>query len=144
MFYNSLSLGLHSAPYYFSEIAGALNFICVSNGVEGHLINILDDFLILSSSEECCACSLDVVIAAKCGFSVKPSKTKDPCRKLEVLGIVIDVVRRCLQITDERLTYVRSEMMNWKGLSKCTKRELLYLLGTLNFCSQVIKYSQLL
>ena len=143
--FTTLCLGLRSAPRLFSDLAAALNYICIANGVKGHLINYLDDFLILSDTRAECEASLSVVIdcASKCGLHVKPSKTEAPCKKLTFLGLQIDVDRKTVSMSQERLSDVRQELRDWIDKKSCSKREILSLIGTLTFCSQVVHYGQL-
>ena len=78
-----------------------------------------------------------------CGFETKPSKTVGPCQQIEFLGVLIDSVNKKLSITKDRIKYVCDELDEWLMKSRCKKRELLALLGRLNFCSQVIMYGSL-
>ena len=45
-------------------------------------------------------------------------------------------------MSDEKLDEIRSELLEWKGRKYCTKRQLLSLLGKLNFCSQMIRHGR--
>ena len=138
--FKSLVLGLRSSPRNFTQLSLALCYICVQNGAPSTTIQYLDDFLICGESYEECERGLRVVVdcAKKCGFQVKQKKTVGPSRVLEFLGLIIDTVRREIRISSERLHEIRSELAEWKGRKKCKKRELLSILGKLNFCSQVV------
>ena len=138
--FNSLVLGLRSSPKFFEDIATCLNHIYVRNGAEANTIHYLDDFLTISESEQKCMDSLKTIIscAEKCGFSCKPSKTKGPAQKLEFLGVEIDTIKRQIQITPERKADLIDELKEWSGRTCCTKRELLSLIGKLNFCCNVV------
>ena len=136
----SLVLGLRSSPSHFSSIAKALCFICINNGAPPTTIQYLDDFLTCANSYEQCSDGLKVVTtcAKAAGFEIKDTKTVGPARVLEFLGIIIDTISRELRISQERLTEIRTELEQWNDKKKCKKRELLSLLGKLNFLSQVI------
>ena len=139
--FKSLVLGCRSSPRFFTDIASALCYIAIQNGAPSTTLSYLDDFLICANSFQECEKGLHVVVscAKKCGFHIKDSKTVEPNRVLEFLGLIIDTLKREVRISDERLCEIRQELHEWKGRKKCKKRELLSILGKLNFCAQVIK-----
>ena len=138
--FQSIALGLRSSARIFDDISSALNIMCINNGATWRTIHYLDDFLTIGATKTECAQSLHVVIdtAKHCGFKIKDSKTAGPSRTLEFLGLVIDTVKRTVCISEERLQEIRAELSEWKGAKKSTKRELLSLIGKLQFCSQVV------
>ena len=73
------------------------------------------------------------------GFAVNPRKVVPPTTQLEFLGITLDTFMMEMRISDERLDDVMSELSKWQSRKSCTKRELLSLIGKLNFVSRVVK-----
>ncbi len=78
------------------------------------------------------------------GFEINEDKTVGPAKALEFLGIVMDIPRSLLAMSHERIAEVKSllkqfERSEQQGVRVFTKRELLSLLGKLNFCQWVIK-----
>ena len=141
----SLILGLRSAPFHFEKIAHGLEFIAKKNGVCQDSCHYLDDFLMICGNEKDCKKSLDIMIdcAERCGFKIKESKTVGPSQTLEFLGITIDTVNKSLYISEEKLVDVKDELVQWYGRKECTKRELLSLIGRLQYCSQVVQYGSM-
>ena len=105
----------------------------------------LDDFLIISSTKEQCQDGLDTVIhcATQCGFKIKETKTVGPTQKIEFLGITIDTLNRSLYMSKERMHDVKEELQGWYGKKYCSKRDLLSLIGRLQYCSQVVQYGSM-
>ena len=138
--YQSIALGLRSSAKIFDQIASALNMICINRGSTIRTIHYLDDILTIGASKQECEQSLRTIVdtAHKCGFKIKQSKTVGPARAIEFLGLVIDTNKKTVHISNERIAELRSELSKWKGVKKCTKRELLSLIGKLQFCSQVM------
>ena len=70
--------------------------------------------------------------------SVKPSKIEDLTACLTFLGILIDTSIMTASITDERKQDLVSSLRSLLQQSKCTKRQLLSLIGKLSFTCKVI------
>ena len=138
--FKSLVLGLRSSPKHFTQIALALCYICVQNGAPVTTIQYLDDFLVCAESQQECQSGLETVVkcAKECGFEIKDKKTVGPSRVLEFLGLTIDTLQRQVRISEEKMVELRTELVEWKNRKKCKKRELLSVLGKLNFASQVV------
>ena len=140
MRFSSLPFGLRTSARKFSELAQGLMYICKKNGASGTSIFYLDDALTVSGTEADCKESIDIMCstAERCGFKVNPKKTKGPSRVIEFLGIELNSISGQMKITQERLQEIRSELNEWLGRKTCTKRELLSILGKLQFCSKVV------
>ena len=72
------------------------------------------------------------------GFNIQDKKTQGPARTLEFLGIVINTIDQTLQISEDRLEEIRLLISSWLSGSSAPEREVLSLLGKLNFCAQVV------
>ena len=70
---------------------------------------------------------------------MQKKKVIGPERNLEFLGIQIDSTRKELSITQERMSDIRKELLEWEEITSCTKRQLLSIAGKLNFCSVVVR-----
>ena len=55
------------------------------------------------------------------------------------LGIEIDSVNQSIRIPQDKYLELLQLLESWKGRKKCTKRELLSLIGSLSFASKVVK-----
>ena len=75
------------------------------------------------------------------GFSLQLSKVVPPTTCIEVLGIIVDSVSMELQISEERLLETIKELKKWQNRHGCKKRkkDLLSLIGKLNFIAGVVK-----
>ena len=139
--WGALPYGLRSAAALFDLTAKGLRTIYVKNGAAPTTLYYLDDILTISSSKKECQESLDIILdtCKKCGFEVQPSKTEGPSQKLTFLGIEIDTITKEIRLPKEKVVEIKNELQEWSQKKVATKREILSLLGKLNFCSQVVK-----
>ena len=87
-----------------------------------------------------CANNLTTMLSLcdKLNAPVKPSKIKGPTTHLTFLGIVIDTSTMTASISEERKQDLISSLKSLLHHRKCTKRELLSLIGKLSFACKVI------
>lgn len=137
----SLPFGLRSAPKIFSAVADALLWIMFKRGVECG-VHYLDDFLVAGPpGSPRCASSLGAALET-CeilGVPVAAHKTVLPATTLTFLGIEIDTVAGQLLLPQEKLLRLKATISSWKGRKKCTKQELLSLIGQLHHAASVVK-----
>ena len=69
---------------------------------------------------------------------VKDEKVVPPTTKLTFLGIVIDTEKMTASISDERKSLMLEELQSFSTRKKCTKRQLLSLIGKLSFACKVV------
>ena len=69
---------------------------------------------------------------------VKPSKIEGPTTRLTFLGILFDTSTMTASITDDRKQDPVSSLQSLLRQSKCTKRQLLSLIGKLSFACKII------
>jgi hypothetical protein len=79
------------------------------------------------------------VLLVSLGFVINDQKREGPAETLTFLGVSIDCVRRTLSLPESKLHDMKILLDSWSGKEKCTKRELQKLLGSLNWCSRVIR-----
>ena len=135
-----LEFGLRSAPKTFNLFGEGLQYIMQQNGVK-NVIRYMDDYACFASNETLCNAYLENMISVceLAGFKLQPAKVVRATPVLEFLGIVIDNVKQELRISVERMSEIKALLADWEVRKKCTKRELLSLLGKLMFCSKVIR-----
>ena len=51
---------------------------------------------------------------------------------------MIDTIKKTMHISKERMNELKAKLTEWKGVKTCSKRQLLSLIGKLQFCSQVM------
>ena len=81
-----------------------------------------------------CADNLDIMIDAcnDIGFALNPAKVIGP-------SFVLDTTKMEVCISRERLDRIYAELCVWHGKRRCTKRELLSLIGKLIFIYKVLR-----
>ena len=137
----ALPYGLRSAAALFDLTAKGLREIYVKNGAVATSLYYLDDIITIADSKEKCQQSLNVILETckNCGFQVQESKTQGPTQCNTFLGIEIDAKTKEIRLPKEKVEEISQEVKEWSNKKHATKREILSLLGKLNFCSQVVK-----
>ena len=105
------------------------------------LIHYLDDFLIAAVDEDTCRRYMQSFndLCERLGIPIAIEKTCGPTQILIYLGIEIDVPPHIIRLSDEKLADLITLLNAWEHKSKCTKRELQSLIGSLSFACKVIK-----
>ncbi|CAG2199550.1 unnamed protein product [Mytilus edulis] len=65
-------------------------------------------------------------------------KTVGPSTSLEYLGIILDSMHMIAKLPDEKLVRIKDILYSYLNRRSCTKREMLSLLGHLNYACKVI------
>ena len=136
-----LPFGLRSVPFLFNQLSVAIHWILQHKYSVYHLLHYLDDFFTAGApaSQECSSnLSAMLSLCRKINAPVKPSKIEGPTTRLTFLGVLIDTSTMTASITDERKQDLLSSLQSLLHRSKCTKRQLLSLIGKLSFACKVI------
>ncbi len=140
-----LPFGLRSAPYLFNMVANALEWILKHYFNLSHLFHYLDDFFFVAPalSPDCLNALLDMLLLCEAVRApVKPEKVQGPATTLTILGIELDTVLKQARLPPEKLTALLEELSRFSSLyscqGRCTKRQLLSLIGKLAFACKVI------
>nr|XP_006822332.1 PREDICTED: uncharacterized protein LOC102808029 [Saccoglossus kowalevskii] len=78
------------------------------------------------------------LIFRRLGIPIAPHKTVGPTTVLEYLGIELDTVRMQARLPQDKLSRIHELLKTFLSRKSCTKRELLSLLGHLNFACRVV------
>ena len=136
-----LQFGCRSSPKLFNDFADGAQYVMQYAGVS-YVDHYLDDYITAgkAGSNEC-ANNLQVMcdVCEDLGFSLNPSKVVPPTTVLEFLGIILDTDRMEMRISEERLADILHELHHWENRHKCTKRELLSIIGKLLFVARVVR-----
>ena len=136
-----LPFGARSSPFIFTQFAEALHWIAVH--VRGclHVLHYLDDYFLARASEAACARDLDAFqdLCRDLGVPLAPEKLVLPTRCLQFLGITLDSSLQEMRLPPEKLARLRACLPAWRTRQKCTKRELLSLIGVLSFACKVVR-----
>ena len=136
-----LPFGLRSAPFIFNQVADAFEWICREEFGVSDLIHLLDDFLTAGPpASDICSRRLEIILAActYLGIPVAEEKTEASTTSLTFLGIHLDTDLLEARLPDDKLAELRDLLVMFSGLPSCTKRDLLSLLGKLNFAASVV------
>ena len=139
-FYTRLVFGSRSSPKLFDYLSQAVCWIANHNYGISSILHLLDDFLTIDPPEADAdrTMALLSMIFNKLAIPIAEHKTVGPVRRLEYLGITLDTLQLKALLPKEKLTRINSLLTTFLNRKKCTKRELLSLLGHLNFACRVI------
>ena len=136
-----LPFGSRSSPYIFNQFAEALAWILIYICGIQNVIHYLDDFLLCGSDLEACKDNVASMqtLFTELGVPLAPEKTFGPSTTITYLGIEIDSVEQVIRLPDNKLSELIILLRWWSQRRKCTKRELLSLIGSLSFACKVVK-----
>lgn len=136
-----LPFGLRSSVERFTQLSDSLLWIMKSNYNIKNSTHYLDDFFLAGppSSSQCLQdMGKTISLFKKLGVPLAPEKMVGPISCLTFLGIEIDTTLMSLKLPEEKFAELVSLIAEWKTKKKCTKRDLLSLVGKLSFASKVI------
>ena len=125
-------------PFIFTQFAEALHWIAVH--VRGFL-HYLDNYFLARASQAAYARDLEAFqdLCRDLGVPLAPEKLVLPTRCLQFLGITLDSSLQEMCLPPEKLARLRACLPAWRTRQKCTKRELLSLIGVLSFACKVAR-----
>ena len=139
-FYVRLTFGCRSSPVIFDTLSKAICYIAKHNYKVNNILHLLDDFLTIdpphADGERSMA--LMMMIFKRLNIPIAMHKTVGPVTCLEYLGIILDTEKMEARLPQEKIERICTFISKLYKKSSCTKRELLQLLGHLNFASRVI------
>ena len=84
-----------------------------------------------------------LAFCAAAGVPITHDKTVGPDSRIIYLGIEIDAAQRVVRLPDGKLEELQTLLRSWIGRSKCIKRDLLSLIGSLSFAAKVVQPGRL-
>ena len=136
-----LPFGLRSTPYLFNRLSEAIHWTLTNNYGVQHLLHYLDDFLMAGpANSTICSQNLNAMLTLckKINSPIKSLKIEGPSTSLTFLGIHLDTVTMEASITAERKESLLQELHYLYSQHKCTKQQLLSLIGKLSFSCKVV------
>ena len=136
-----LAFWLVLRPLHFNRLATAIHWILQNNYNVQFLLHYLDDFLTAGPPDSpVCQQNLEsmLTLCQRINAPVKEEKVVPPSTKITFLGIVIDTVAMTASISDERKSLMLEELQSFTTHKKCTKLQLLSLIGKLSFACKVV------
>ena len=115
-------------------------YIAENNYKINSILHLLDDFLTIDPPdyEADRIMAIMTMIFNRLNIPLSAHKTMGPLTYIEYLGIVLDTVKLEARLPQDKIDRICEFITLVLEKSKCTKRELLQLLGHLNFASRVI------
>ena len=131
-------MGGRSSPYLFDSLPTTIEWICQYNYSLQNICHLLDDFLGVETALNK-GHFLKVVLKLfdDLGVPLAPEKVHGPLPCLEFLGITLDTIRMEARLSEEKVKKLKVELEIFLHRKKCTKRELLSLVGSLSFACKV-------
>ncbi len=147
LFYVDLCLpfGLRSSVNRFTQLASTILWIMQNNYGIGHSTHYLDDYFLAGPpGTQSCQRSMNETISLfeKLGVPLAPEKIIGPSYTISYLGIEIDSKNMELRLPSDKMSELLSLLNDFRNKKKCTKRELLSLIGKLSFASKIIPSSR--
>lgn len=136
-----LPMGLRSSVNRFTRLSDAILWIIQTNYGVTHSTHYLDDYLLAgpASSDKCLEhMQATIKLFADIGVPLAPEKVIGPLTCLTFLGIEIDTMSMSLKLPAAKFEELLQEIEIWSTKRKCTKREILSLIGKLSFAAKVI------
>lgn len=123
--------------------AKGLEYIMYKNGVT-FVCHYLDDSLTVANDKNTCYDNLSIMLktCSELGLQVQPKKLVTPSTCVEMLGIIIDSKNMQLRVSKQRLADITLELQSWVSKRSCTKRQLLSLIGKLEFLCKVVRHGR--
>ncbi len=142
-FYVDLKLpfGSRSSPSIFTDFADLLCWILTTN-YKLVVIHYADDYLMFTTA--CLAEAKDDLEKFKAVFEfldipIAEDKLLGPATVIIYLGIEIDTVNFTIAVPDHKVYAFLATLPYWCNRRTCQKRDLLSLLGTLNYFAMVVR-----
>ena len=136
-----LPFGLRSSVNRFTRISDTVLWILKHNYNLHNVIHYLDDFF-LAAPPHSSLCNEQlqqtISIFQHLGIPLAPEKVVGPTTCITYLGIEIDSENLELRLPADKFSELLDLVHQWSNKKKCTKRDLLSLIGKLSFASKVV------
>ncbi len=135
-----LTFGCRSSPKIFDMLSEAICWILSNNYDVPYLVHLLDDFLIISPPDSIPAAHLSTTqtFFSELGIPLAQDKTAGPSTSIEFLGINLDSQKFQASLPKEKIDRTILVASALLANPSCSKRELLSILGHLNFAMRII------
>ena len=136
-----LPFGLRSSVNRFTQVADSILWIMQNNYNLENSTNYLDDFF-LAASPDSNQCQDDmsrtIMLFKSLGVPLANDKLVGPTSCITFLGIEINSDSMSLGLPQPKCKEIQDLIKQWTIKKKCTKRELLSLIGKLSFAAKVV------
>ena len=136
-----LPMGASISCSLFESFSTALHWFVQDQSKNDNILHYLDDFL-FGGPEGTMDCKNTLLKFQECcrlwGVPLAEEKTVEPTEVLVFLGIEFDTINMVMRLPHEQIVDLRNKLVVCLNSNKITLRNLLSLIGTLNFACQVI------
>ncbi|XP_075336600.1 uncharacterized protein LOC142397143 [Odontesthes bonariensis] len=135
-----LSFGCRSSPSLFDNLSEALCWVLLNVIRIPAVLHLLDDFLLVDAPSPSPGTSLARLrqLFLRVGVPLSEEKTVGPATRLEFLGITLDSDLMIASLPEDKLARIREFSQAYVSAEFVSKRQLLSLLGHLNFAIRII------
>lgn len=136
-----LPMGCRTSCKIFEKFSSALEWIAINKlGIKA-VVHILDDFLLIETSQSAALSKLKsfVNLCEKLGVPLSYEKTEMPSQVMEFVGITIDVQRQEIRLPGDKLRKCSELLDKFIQMDICTLKEMQSLVGVLNFACSVVQ-----
>ena len=140
-FYTRLVFGSRSSPKIFDTLSEAICWIAQNNYDVENLLHLLDDFLVIVDPKDDATAAKETFLGIfhKLQVPLALHKTEGPSTALEYLGVILDSAKMEARLPMEKVNRIQDTLAFFAKRKTCTKREILSLLGHMNFASRVVR-----
>ena len=133
-----LPMGMRNAPLIAQRITDAIRYL---HQKAGHfLLNYVDDFLGAEEKEKIQQAFQHLNdLLNTLQVDAAPEKTIPPTTRLEFLGVTFDSEKMTIEVTQDRVQDMLTELNTWNTKTKASRKEVESLIGKLQFASKCIK-----
>eukprot|EP00111_Clytia_hemisphaerica_P017398 TCONS_00051449-protein len=137
-----LPFGLRSSPAIFTSFANAVHWILQNVYQLQDSTHYSDDFLFVHPPT--IQTALNEIKTAtlafhQLGIPIAEEKQEGPSSQITYLGIEIDSSNLTIRIPDDKYSELMEILPFWNSRRKCTKKELLSLIGKLSFVCKIVR-----
>ncbi len=142
MYYFSVRLpfGNRSSPKIFNQLSSAIVWIAKNNYNVKWLLHLLDDFLAISPPYQNPEATMQALLSVfkDLNIPISAQKTEGPTVSLIWLGLNLDSFNMKIFLPLDKKSRILDMLSQFMDKRSCTKREVLSLLGHLNFASRAV------
>ena len=137
-----LPMGCRASPFLFTVLSDLLAWIILKFTSNENITHYLDDYLFASvgtAEEAGQKLSAALQLLKFLNIPIALEKLVSPTTILVYLGIEIDTVLMEIRLPKEKIQALKALLPTWRSRKKCTKRQLLKLIGKLGFATKVVR-----
>ena len=140
-FYTRLVFGSRSSPKIFDWLSQAICWIAHHNYGIDFILHLLDDFLTVDSPNVTADRTMAILslIFNRLHIPIAPHKTVGPTVELQYLGIILNTSTMQAKLPKEKILRIINILDRYESKNSISKRDMLKLLGHLQFATRVVR-----